>query len=99
MPAEVLFDLKMDRPLNAVILPARSFRMPLAAVLATLSAVALALVGSPVAPIPTAILPVAVAAPSVVAADAEAPAGQPVKLHRGDEREIEIGRASCRERV
>ena len=49
MPAEVWFDMKLDRPLAAITPPARSFRLALAAVLATLSAVALAFVGNPVA--------------------------------------------------
>ncbi len=91
MPAEVLFDIKFEPSIP----PARTFRLALAVVLASLSALALGLASSPLSPVPSMMtLSLPVPAPMFAAAAAEpvaaaAVVAKPVALHQEDERDIE----------
>jgi soluble lytic murein transglycosylase-like protein len=90
MPAEVLFDVKFEPSIP----PARTFRLALAVVLASLSALALGLASSPLSPVPPMMaLSLPVAAPMFAAVTEPVPAAaavaQPVQLHDDDERDIE----------
>ena len=94
MPAEVLSDPRWESVWTPVRAPARSFRLAIALVLASLSAISLALVGNPrsTAPVSSALLPVAMASPAIDPDDVDetpAPTPTPAKLHRGDDRDIE----------
>ena len=86
MPAAVFFDVQPQPSLP----PARSFRLAVAVVLASLSALALALVSSPLAPVPPAERSMPVAAPVLAIDPLPSRTGpQPVQLHTEDERDIE----------
>ena len=98
MPAEVLFETQRQSRSAPIRLPARSFRLAIAVVLASLSAISLALVGNPRKPATGESIPsqVAIASPAFEstafepgAADDETPAPKPVRLRGPDDRDIE----------
>ena len=97
MPAEVLFDTQWKSGWQPVRRPTRSFRLAIAFVLASLSAISLALVGNPrhPAPVGPTLLTAAIASPAIAppatdpdVAD-ETPAPTPVRMHGQDDRDIE----------